>query len=179
MGTGVTLDTSSVVRDTTISPALCDDATSIKSKPSLFAPNHINIYLLAGSTWFYAKNCHLEGHSDIVFLNWTNESTPERALAHELAHALGLTLPSVADGHTNFFYDPSPPTLPGNLMESGFEGVPSMSVGQRYAFHFSKRSWINRDGSTIARPFVRDCQDSWTDGVCASLSQMAPGWPKP
>jgi hypothetical protein len=181
LGTGLTLDTLS----TPLAPVLlgtpdCAQAATIASNPAVYDPARINFYFV----WNYlnqqfaspAMNCWINQHPEIVFISWGNVNVSNPTLVHELGHALGLIHPkgpsNITGGHT--YYVPGFDSF--NFMASGPD-ITNVSIGQLYAMNFSNDSWLNRTGSSLARPVVRACQDVWGAGVCPALTLFEAGWP--
>jgi hypothetical protein len=181
-GAGFTIaNTSGTVSPTGFTPA-CSSSVAISSRPSGYDPAAINVYLVEyvnGSITGYAEDCWIWQHPEIVFVSWGNSDTPDDALAHELGHVLGLTIPTdpTIGGHTDFVsgFDDY------NLMVSGADGYKNISVGQLYGMNFGSRSWLNRPAAG-PKAVSRTCQDSWGPGgpgECPALTFFQPGWPVP
>jgi hypothetical protein len=175
LGTGFTLDTSTVALTALPMIPLCSQAGAISTNPAIYDASSINVYFVR----YYgnidltpAQNCWMLDHPEIIFISWGHANVVDPTLAHELGHALGLVHPNAVGGHTDF----TPGFVVNNFMSSNAE-ITNISVGQLYAMSFSKSSWINRPGSPLVRPVVKECQDTWGTGKCPALTQFVPGWP--
>lgn len=177
MGTGITFDTLSTV----LSPALiptadCLAAPAMSSNSSIYDSSRINVYFVHhygnNPTLTPAQNCWLKSHPEIIFISWSNQNLTDPTLAHELGHALGLTNPTSFGGHTYGI----PDFDDYNLMATNTD-VTDVTIGQLYALNFSSGSWINRPGSPLLKPVVRECQNSWGTGACPALTLRQSGWP--
>jgi hypothetical protein len=184
LGAGVTLGHPTPIDlDAAAVPPDCAKADVISTTPAIYNAATLNVYYVENYLnqpySSYAKNCWMEGHPEIIFVSWGNENNPDPVLAHEVGHALGLFHPEKTNGlsvggHTNNLssFDDD------NLMYTGAPAVVNVSIGQSYALNFSQASWFNRTGSTVSRPVVQACQDSWGAGPCPDLTMFVAGWPK-
>lgn len=179
LGIGFTFDTMSTpLASLPVPKPECAQAAAIAANPAIYDATRINVYFVRNYANFPispAMNCWLVQHPEIIFISWGHPNVVDPTLAHELGHALGLVHPSVngtVGGHTNYVagFDAY------NFMATNTD-VTNVSVGQLYAMNFSSDSWVNRPGSPLVRPIVRECQDDWGAGLCPALTMFVPGWP--
>jgi hypothetical protein len=166
-------------------PAECNAANvaTISSNPAIYDAGSLNVYYMevyGGSVTAYGQHCWEVDHNEIIMIAYANENVADVTLAHEFGHSLGMIHPkgvgNAIGGHTE---DPSSGFAQGNLMFEWPEPdkIDHIGIGQLYAMNYSKDSWLNGLFSGMARPVIRDCQDSWSVGVCPKLSLEHTGWP--
>lgn len=176
-GSGFTTDTApTTVLDPATVAVRCADAHMISSKPAIYDDSRINVYFIRAYNdvldLTQAYNCWEHNHPGIIFVSWGHSNVLSPTLAHELAHALGVIHPKAVGSHT---YEVDG-FVAGNLLWGSAE-ITNVTIGQLYAMNYSADSWLNRTGSSSARPIVKTCGDTWDAAPCVSLKMLVGGWP--